>query len=74
MHIPNVNWVYNLSGVFNIVTIDKAYQIKNPNTAAHTTVAWLQALFHVLATASVLPNSIRDFKGYMHFIDINRNL
>ena len=74
MHDPDVDWVHDLSGVFDIVTIDEAHQIKNPDTAAHTTVAWLQASFHVLATASVLPNGIGDFEGYMHFIDMNRNL
>jgi hypothetical protein len=74
MYVPDADWVHDLSGVFDIVTIDEAHQIKNPDTAAHATVAWLQASFHVLATASVLPNGIGDFEGYMHFVDMNRNL
>lgn len=74
MYIPDADWEHDLSGVFDIVTIDEAHQIKNPDTAAHATVAWLQASFHVLATASVLPNGINDFDGYMHFVDMNRDL
>jgi hypothetical protein len=46
MYVPDADWVHDLSGVF------EAHQIKNPDTAAHATVVWLQASFHVLATAS----------------------
>jgi len=74
IHEGDPEWEYDLSGCFDIISIDEAHLIKNPDTSGHCTVAWLKGSFHVLATASVLPNSINDFDGFISFVDINRNL
>jgi SNF2 family DNA or RNA helicase len=68
------NWDYNLSNCFDIVIIDEAHVIKNPETASHLTVTWIKAPFTLLATASVLPNSIQDFAGYIRFIENDNTL
>jgi hypothetical protein len=67
-------WESDLSNCFDIITIDEAHTIKNPESQAHATIAWLNASFHILATASVLPNGIQDWDGFMKFVDIGRNL
>ena len=58
-------WIYNIEGCFDVVIIDEAHVVKNPETASHIAVTWLKAQFILLATASVLPNSIQDFTGYI---------
>ena len=47
--------------------------MKNPYACART-VDWLKASFHILATASVLPNSIQDFDGFMKFVNMGQDL
>lgn len=75
MFIQDVAWVHDLRGCFRQVAIDEAHQIKNIETHAHASVYWLAPDHIVLATASILPNSIDDFRGYMSFIDMeNRGL
>jgi hypothetical protein len=72
--IPDTKWEHDLGEAFELVVIDEAHLVKNPDTAAHATVAWLKASFHILVTASVLPSGIPDWEGFQKFIDINRNL
>jgi hypothetical protein len=71
---PDRRWEGDLENAFEQIAIDEAHLIKKPDTAAHTTVAWLNASFHILVTASVLPNGVDDWLGFQKFIDINRNL
>jgi SNF2 family DNA or RNA helicase len=73
-YVMEDDWVHNLANCFDIVIIDEAHVIKNPETMSHTAVTWLNAKFTLLVTASVLPNSIRDFDGYIKFIENNNNL
>ena len=68
------DWRHSLANCFDIVIIDEAHVIKNPETLAHTTVTWLNAHFTLLATASILPNSIHDFDEYIKLIENNDNL
>ena len=58
----------DLSNKFEFTAIDEAHVIKNATTASHTMVRWLKSPFTILVTASVLPNRVNDFKGYMEFI------
>jgi hypothetical protein len=42
--------------------------IKNEKSVAHTAVAFLQASFYLLISASPVHNRVEDFDGYMAFI------
>jgi SNF2 family DNA or RNA helicase len=66
-------WPGNLSGLFDILVIDEAHCIKNSDTSSHCTVRWLSAVFIILATASVIPNRIDDFRGYIRLIEVDSN-
>lgn len=61
-------WERDLSGMFDIITIDEAHSIKNPDSAVNTTISWLKPAFIVMATATVLPNGIRDCEGYIKLV------
>lgn len=74
LEVMDNTWTHNLEGCFDIVIIDEAHVVKNPETASHLAVTWLKAEFVLLATASVLPNSIQDFAGYIRFIENDNTL
>jgi hypothetical protein len=57
-----------------MVVIDEAHVVKNDATTSHTTVRWLQLEFMVLATASITPNRLEDFRGYMEFIQADPDI
>ena len=61
-------WPDNLQDCFHKVICDEVHTSK-PYTYLSTTIMWLKAKFHVLATASPMPNRIEDWKGYMSFIE-----
>jgi hypothetical protein len=73
-HVQDKDWHSDLSGLFDTIAIDEAHCIKNDTTASHSTVRWLESSFSVLATASVLPNRITDFQGYIPFIEADSKL
>lgn len=64
----------NLDGCFDVIVIDEAHSIKNDETSGHATIRWLNAQFLILATASVAPNRVNDFQGYMEFVDTGIDL
>lgn len=66
-------WERNLSGLFDLVTIDEAHSIKNPLSAMSTTISWLKPSFMVLVTATVLPNSLSDWEGFAQLIQGDRD-
>ncbi|KAH8746169.1 P-loop containing nucleoside triphosphate hydrolase protein [Hyaloscypha sp. PMI_1271] len=67
-NIPDPNWPGLLRNCFEIVCIDEAHTIKNMDTAGHTTIAWLNAEYHLLITASVLGNRLSDYIGFARLI------
>lgn len=73
-HDQDINWHLDLAEKFSIITIDEAHAIKNEATASHSTVRWLKPQFTILAKASVLPNRVTDFQGYMNFIQADPSL
>jgi hypothetical protein len=68
------NWPSDLSDCFSTIAIDKAYYVKNDETSLYATIRWLYPKFIILATTSVLPNSINDFKGYISFLQLDPQL
>jgi hypothetical protein len=67
--VLDIDWEFGLSDLFELITIDEAHVIKNDTTASHCTVRWLNSPFILLVTASVLPNRIEDFAGYIPFLE-----
>jgi len=67
-NIPDPNWPGLLRNCFEIVCIDEAYTIKNMDTTGHTTIAWLNAEYYLLITASVLGNRLSDYIGFARLI------
>lgn len=59
------SWQGCLHGMFDLVTIDEAHVVKNPEASVTITTMWLGASFYVLATAIPLPNAVRDCAGYV---------
>jgi hypothetical protein len=72
--VQDEDWDFDLKGAFSNVTVDKAHRVKNEDTSAHCVLRWLDAPFYVLATASVLPNSIADFDSLMSLVDLDDDL
>ncbi|OBT70727.1 hypothetical protein VF21_10289 [Pseudogymnoascus sp. 05NY08] len=71
---PDRTWERDLSGLFEFLVIDEAHCIKNASTAISTTIKWMQPPFTILATATVLPNGINDFEGFVNIIQANTDL
>lgn len=61
----DVSWKGSLHEQFDLVCVDEAHVIKNPEASVTITLVWLGASFYVLATAIPLPNSVRDCAGYV---------
>ncbi len=55
--------------MFGFVILDEAHVIKQISNKTSTTIKWLRANFHILITATPMPNGIDDWKGYMPFIE-----
>jgi hypothetical protein len=69
MSIPDRTWADDLAGCFHTVVVDEAHTLKHSESHSNITVRWLDAKFHILSTASVLPNGIKDWAGLMRFVD-----
>jgi hypothetical protein len=67
-------WEYSLAGPFDFLTVDEAHILKNEDSQSHITVSWLNVRFLIMATATVLSNSVKDFAGYIKFIELGDNL
>lgn len=63
------DWPANLSRCFEIAILDEAHELKSLRAKATYAVSWLDADFHVMVTATPIPNGIYDFQGYMGFIE-----
>lgn len=74
MHEQDPSWERNLSGLFSVITIDEAHSLKNADSAVNTTISWLKPGFIVLATATVLPNGIKDCEGFIKLIQPKTDL
>ncbi|OBT86740.1 hypothetical protein VE02_06275 [Pseudogymnoascus sp. 03VT05] len=61
-------WERDLGDLFELLIIDEAHCVKNTNTAISITIKWMQPEFTILATATVLPNGINDFEGFVNII------
>ena len=59
---------------FHTVICGEARNIKGVKTRTSTSVQWLKARFHILATATPTPNGVNDWVGYMPFIEIRDDL
>lgn len=59
------SWPGSLYRKFELVSVEEAHVIKNPEASVTVTTMWLGASSYVLATAIPLPNSFRDYAGYM---------
>ena len=67
-------WKHCLRGCFETGFIDEAHVVKNADSASHILVRWLLLMFLFLATATILPNHVSDFAGYVAFIEPSKNL
>lgn len=74
LNIPDKGWDRDLSGLFDLVTIDEAHAIKSPSTGINTAIQWLESPFTVMVTATVLPNDITDCEGYIQLVEGGRDL
>jgi SNF2 family DNA or RNA helicase len=61
-------WPSNLSGKFQDVILDEAHLLRNPDSSQSIAVRWLKATFYLCMSATILFNSINDFKGYIDLI------
>ena len=62
-------WPDRLDLIFGFVVLDEAHIIKQTSNKTSITIKWLKAKFHILITATPIPNGIDDWKGYMPFIE-----
>lgn len=69
LKILDPTWPQNLTGLFAKVVLDEAHNTKNTLTDVATTISWLKADFHLLMTATPIPNGVMDFAGYMPLIE-----
>ena len=69
LNIPDQQWEFNLSDCFENMICDEAQHLKDPTSAMSVAAQWVQAKFHVLASATPIPNGINDWLGYMKFIE-----
>ena len=65
----DLSWPDQLQDSFRMVVCDEAHILKSLSSNGSTTIKWLNAGFHVLATASPMPNGITDWSGYRPFIE-----
>ncbi|KAF7951602.1 hypothetical protein EAE96_006905 [Botrytis aclada] len=68
------DWKYNLEDLFDHINVNGAHILKNCDTMAHQTVAWLKPKFSILATATVFSNCVEDFRGYMSLIEMEEEI
>lgn len=62
------DWAGNLEGKFQTVIMDEAHEIKDERADVSATIRSLQTPFHIMLTATPIPNGIDDWKGYVEFI------
>ncbi|PQE30459.1 hypothetical protein CJF32_00009252 [Rutstroemia sp. NJR-2017a WRK4] len=67
-------WEHSLAGLFDFLTVDEAHILKNEDSQSHITVSWLNVRFLIMATATVLSNSVKDFTGYIKFVEVDDTL
>ncbi|KAI9651670.1 MAG: hypothetical protein M1831_000545 [Alyxoria varia] len=65
---PKHEWPHDLSRMFSLAVLDEGHYVKDPDTQASKTLAWIDADFYVFATASPVINTITDFRGFLKFI------
>lgn len=59
---------HDLRGCFHTVILDEAHTLRNAASNQSRAVRWLSASFHLLLSATLIYNSIEDFRGYMPFL------
>ena len=62
-------WPERLDHMFGFVVLDEAHIIKQTSNKTSIAIKWLKAQFHILVTATPIPNGIDDWRGYMPLIE-----
>ena len=65
---PDPRWDANLEGCFKVVINDECHLIKSFAADVSVTVEWLRASRHIMVSASLIPNGIADWYGYMSLV------
>ena len=64
----NTAWSHNLQKCFDNDFIDEAHVIKNISVEITMTLLWLEIVFWILITGTVLANDVKDFKEFMKLL------
>lgn len=68
-HVQGLEWEHSLHKMFGIVICDEGHLLKTVAAKSSIAVQCLKADFHIISTASPLPDGILDWKGYMPLIE-----
>lgn len=68
-NVLSTKWEHSLAGRCENVICDEAQHLKDAHTGVSIAVQWLNAHFHILASATPIPNGISYWLGYMTFIE-----
>ena len=63
------HWAGGLAECFRCVVVDEAQLLKTFAAGCSIAVLWLAAKFHIFVTGTPTPNGIKDWAGYMPFIE-----
>ena len=59
--------------LFEIVIADEAHNLKDMKSQQLQTIDWLKPSFHLLITATLYPNSVKDW-SYNRFLETDYDL
>lgn len=65
---PDPRWDSNLEGCFKLVVNDKCHLLKSFAADISVTVHWQRVTHFIMISATLIPNDILDWLGYMPFI------
>ncbi|KAG8528913.1 uncharacterized protein KY384_006602 [Bacidia gigantensis] len=66
--IMNGAFPFSLKEGFHNVIIDEAHLLKDDDAEMSIAVQWLSGQFHILVTATPMPNDVTDFRGFFKLI------
>lgn len=61
-------WSGNLAGVFETVILDEGQELKDETSDNSQAIQSLKAQFHLILTATPIPNGASDWRGYVNFV------
>lgn len=67
-NVPDYDCNLLLKEMFENVIVDEAHSLKRPDGSYSQVIQWLKPRFYLLATATPAMNSIRDWEGYLPFV------